>query len=141
MTSYETIFTRFLRKIDDVELARQIELYSDLAEEDMIGWLHSAVARIGCIEHESITLNDEDKCVEEDLSEIELEFYSLGMKVEWLTPIVESRVNLAQMFGGKEEKLGVTAPVRCIRKRCSVFLRICWDTLKLNHHNATMKYA
>lgn len=104
MTSYETIFTRFLRKIDDVELARQIELYSDLAEEDMIGWLHSAVARIGCIEHESITLNDEDKCVEEDLSEVELEFYSLGMKVEWLTPIVESRVNLAQMFGGKEEK-------------------------------------
>ena len=104
MTSYETIFTRFLRKIDDVELARQLELFPDLAEEDMIGWLHSAIARIGYIEHETLTLDDVGKCIEEDLSELELEFYSLGMKVEWLTPIVESRINLSQMFGGKEEK-------------------------------------
>ena len=70
----------------------------------MTGWLHSAVAKIGRIEQSSITFDDDTQTIAEDLSDIDIEIYALGMKVEWLTPIVDSKLNLAQMFGGKEEK-------------------------------------
>lgn len=102
MTSYETIFNCFLRKIHDVELARQIEYSPDLVEEDMIGWLHSAVAKTGCLEHDGVTLDDDMGEVGEDLSDLEIEMYALGMVVEWLTPLVMRRSTIAQMFTGKE---------------------------------------
>lgn len=103
-TSYEKIFNTFLRKINDVEFANQIQLNQEYAVDDMTGWLHSAVAKIGRIEQSSITFDDDTQTIAEDLSDIDIEIYALGMKVEWLTPIVDSKLNLAQMFGGKEEK-------------------------------------
>lgn len=103
-TSYEKIFNTFLRKINDVEFANQIQFNQEYAVDDMTGWLHSAVAKIGRIEQSSITFDDDTQTIAEDLSDIDIEIYALGMKVEWLTPIVDSKLNLAQMFGGKEEK-------------------------------------
>lgn len=102
MTSYETIFNCFLRKIHDVELARQIEYNPDYAKQDMVGWLHSAVAKTGYLEHDGITFDDDYEEITEDLSDLEVELYALGMIAEWLTPLVNRRSNLAQMFTGKE---------------------------------------
>lgn len=102
MTSYETIFDCFLRKIHDVELARQMEFSPDLVKEDMIGWLHSAVAKTGYLEQTGITFDDDGESLGEDLSDLEIEYYALGMVAEWLTPLVNKRSMLAQMFTGKE---------------------------------------
>ena len=102
MTSYETIFDCFLRKIHDVELARQMEFSPDLVKEDMIGWLHSAVAKTGYLEQTGITFDDDGEILGEDLSDLEIEYYELGMVAEWLTPLVNKRSMLAQMFTGKE---------------------------------------
>lgn len=104
MTSYETIFNCFLRKINDVELARQIKFNRDFVLEEMTGWLHSSIAKLGLFEQEQITFDDENMQIEEDLTDWEIEIYALGVRVEWLEPLVKSRVNLSQMFGGKEEK-------------------------------------
>lgn len=112
MTSYETIFNAFLRKIDDVELANQIESDSQYVIEDMIGWLHSAVAKLGNIDCDSLVLDDDAETMtaydtsnnEVDLSEFAIEAYSIGMQIEWLTPIVNRTTSLKQVFGGKEEK-------------------------------------
>lgn len=104
MTSYEKIFECSLRKIHDVELARQIEFNTELVTQDMIGWLHSAVAKIGPMTHDAITFDDDAMTIEEDLSDIEIELYALGMNIEWLEPLVRRRANISQLFGGKEEK-------------------------------------
>ena len=104
MTSYEVIFNAFLRKIEDIELAERIQLDEESAIEDMIGWLHSAVAHLGYLEHDTLTFNDEEMQFEEDLTDVEVEFYALGVRVEWLESIVKRRGNFMQMFGGKEEK-------------------------------------
>lgn len=105
MTSYETIYNCFLRKIDDPELANQLDTNPEWIEEDFKGYLHSAVSKqLKVIETETITFNDEEEYIEEDLSDFEVEILALGMVVEWLTPIVRRTANLRQMFGGKEEK-------------------------------------
>ena len=104
MTSYETIFNCFLRKIHDAELARQMEYNPDLVREDLIGYLHSAVAKTGYLEQTGITFDDDAEMIEEDLSDLEIELYALGVMVEWLTPLVNRRSNIAQMFTGSESK-------------------------------------
>lgn len=103
MTSYEKIFKSFLRKISDAELANRIEFNTELAIEDMVGYLHSAVAKYN-IDDKTITLDDDNQVIEEDLSDWEIEMYALGMRIEWLEPLVQARMNFAQMIGGKEEK-------------------------------------
>lgn len=103
MTSYEKIFKCFLRKISDAELANRLEFNTELAIEDMIGYLHSAVAKYN-IDDKTITFDDDNQVIEEDLSDWEIEMYALGMRIEWLEPLVQARMNISQMFGGKEEK-------------------------------------
>ena len=102
MTSYEDIFKCFLRKIHDRELARQMEYDPESVQEDLIGYLHSAVAKIGYLDRTGITFDDDALMIEEDLTDKEIELYALGMQIEWLTPLVMRRTNIAQMFTGKE---------------------------------------
>lgn len=104
MTSYEKIFTCFLRKIDDIDLAQTITSNPDIANSEMTGWLHSAVAKLGTFDQKQITFHDDTMTVDEDLTDFDIEIYALGMRVEWLEPIIARKVNLVQMFGGKEEK-------------------------------------
>ena len=105
MTSYETIFNRFLRKIDDPELAVQLSENAEWVEEEFTGYLHSAVAKqLKVIESDTITFNDPEGDIEEDLSDFEIEILALGMLVEYLTPLVNRVSNMKMILGGKEEK-------------------------------------
>lgn len=105
MTSYETIFNRFLRKIDDPELAVQLSENAEWVEEEFTGYLHSAVAKqLKVIESDTITFNDPEGYIEEDLSDFEIEILALGMLVEYLTPLVNRVSNMKMILGGKEEK-------------------------------------
>ena len=105
MTSYETIFNRFLRKIDDPELAVQLSENAEWVEEEFTGYLHSAVAKqLKVIESDTITFYDPEGYIEEDLSDFEIEILALGMLVEYLTPLVNRVSNMKMILGGKEEK-------------------------------------
>lgn len=103
MTSYEKIFKSFLRKVSDAELANRLEFNTELAIDDMTGYLHSAVAKYN-VDDRVITFDDDNQVINEDLSDWEVEMYALGMRIEWLEPLVQARMNISQMFGGKEEK-------------------------------------
>lgn len=109
--SYQDIYSRFLQKIDDCELAQlpQVDVY-----EMMRGWLHSTLSRpyIRSLFSElefkddvlamSCTLT---RSVDDSAdTEFVIELAAMGMVVEWLEPRVKSTTNIAQMFGGKEQK-------------------------------------
>lgn len=109
--SYQDIYSRFLQKIDDCELAQlpQVDVY-----EIMRGWLHSTLSRpyirslfselefkddvlvMSCTLARSVDDNADTEFI--------IELAAMGMVVEWLEPRVKSTTNIAQMFGGKEQK-------------------------------------
>ena len=109
--SYQDIYSRFLQKIDDCELAQlpQVDVY-----EMMRGWLHSTLSR-PYIRSLFSELEFKDDVLEmsctlarsvDDSADTEfiIELAAMGMVVEWLEPRVKSTTNIAQMFGGKEQK-------------------------------------
>ncbi len=109
--SYDVIFSNFLGDITDPVLAGQND---NLANEIMVECLHKAVSSVYVRRlFSSITLDDEiqtmtftmKKTVDESADK---DFVStmLGkaMAVQWVTPQVQSKVNIAQMFTGSTKK-------------------------------------
>lgn len=109
--SYDEIFSNFLGNITDPVLAEQTE---SLANEIMVEYLHKAVSAVYVRRlFSSIILDDGiqtltftmKKIVDE---EADKDFVStlLGksMAVQWTTPQVQSKVNMAQMFTGSTKK-------------------------------------
>ena len=99
MTSYETIYTRCLAKLEDPTLAMLPE--EDL--EDMLhGWMLSAIAKHRKCEHDLSDRDEELKQFNSDLSDLELEIISLLMCREWVSQQLNSVALTLQVFSGKE---------------------------------------
>ena len=109
--SYEDIFSDFLGNITDPQIAslEQSDAYAIMSE-----YLHKTLANPYIRRlFSSVSLDDSilnlkfemefntDENADKDFVRIIL---SKGMLVEWLRPQVESRINLAQFFAGKEQK-------------------------------------
>lgn len=109
--SYDVIFSNFLGNITDPVLAEQAE---SLASEIMVEYLHKAVSAVYVRRlFSSITLDDEIqtlsftmKKVVDESADIDFVATMLGksMAVQWITPQVQSKVNIAQMFTGSTKK-------------------------------------
>lgn len=101
MTSYETVYNRFLAKITDFELPA-------LSEEDfdnmLYGFLVSAISKFVRCKSDLSLRDDENQQFSATLADIEIEILSLLMVAAWLEPQVNSVLVTKQMFGGKEEK-------------------------------------
>lgn len=105
--SYDDIFAYFLGEINDIEL---INLEESLVYQVMCEYLHKAIAKpyvkklFSNIEFddEVLTLNYQLK--RETEVDFILDIIAKGMVVEWLQRQVKDRTNIAQFFGGKEEK-------------------------------------
>ena len=109
--SYDEIFSDFLGSVTDYDLAS-----SDI--DDMYGlmteYLHKALS-LSYVRRlfSSVSLDDTvqmfsfeiNNSVDND-ADIDFVKYILskGMVVEWLKPQVRSKLNIAQFFGGKEQK-------------------------------------
>ena len=114
MTSnYQDIYSRFLRKITDYELAQLLE--AD-ANEKMYEWLRSSLSKTHIRRlFKTLSLDDEIAVMnytmkssvddEEDKDFVE-ELISLQMTVEWVTPRVNNETVINQaIFNSKEAKL------------------------------------
>lgn len=101
MTSYETIYTRALSKIDDPVL---IQLPEEDFENMLYGWLMSAIAKHRKCTHDLSDRDDKLKHFNADLTDIEQEILAILMVREWLAPQLHSVTMTSQVFGGKEEK-------------------------------------
>ena len=98
-TPYEKIYERFLNSVTDFNL---VELDDHTLNEMLKDWLHKAVVR-------ARTSSDlsRDNDIEEfnsDLSDLDIELLSLGMKLAWLDQTLGSTELTLQFVGGKEEK-------------------------------------
>ena len=109
--SYDEIFSDFLGSVTDYDLA-SIDI------DDMYGlmteYLHKALSQ-SYVRRLFTTINFDDVVQNlsfemnngvDDTADLDFVKYILskGMVVEWLKPQVRSKVNIAQFFGGKEEK-------------------------------------
>ena len=105
----DDVYSSFLDKVTDFDIANYEE---DIQKELLIGYLKGALSipylraiftTITIDDYEetiNYTLKTEDGCDEQFI----LELLSKGMVIKWLEPQVKSKVNIAQMFGGKEQK-------------------------------------
>ena len=100
-TPYDAIYKWALRKIEDPSLA---ELPDEILDEELHGWMLSAIAKFRQCKNNLSERDDELRCFNSDLLLIEQEILAVLMAREWLAPQLNS-VNLTyQVFGGKEEK-------------------------------------
>ena len=105
----DDVYSSFLDKVTDFDI---VEYEEDVWKELMVGYLRGALGipylraiftTITIDDYEeaiNYTLKTEDGCDEQFI----IELLSKGMVIKWLEPQVKSKVNIAQMFGGKEQK-------------------------------------
>lgn len=112
VTPYSNIFTRFLRKIKDIDLGNKLIQNTDLAESQMIGYMDSAVENyVQC----STDLSDRDdtlKQFNQKLKTSDEEIIATRMVVEWVSPFVASIMSLQpfltdQEFTTESNRLGI----------------------------------
>lgn len=109
--SYEDLFSDFLGNVTDYDIASMdiSEAYSMMTE-----YLHKALSNTYIRRlFSSIQYDDSVQIFEYELVNIvddssDLDFVksiiTKGMVIEWVKPQVRSKLNLAQFFGGKEQK-------------------------------------
>lgn len=113
--SYETIFSRVRNECDD---PKELSLNENDLNEIYTERLRSVVGEVNVRRLFSILkLDDEIQQMTWELSntidkndqsldeEFVIEIFVLGMTINWLKPIVNSKVATSIMIGGKEEKL------------------------------------
>ena len=128
MTSYDVLYNRALSQITDPLLAQLPEEDLEIMLHD---WLMDAIVEPVVGEYDFSDRDEELKRFNFDISERDQKILGIHMVRGWLAPQIRSVTLTNQVYSGKETKLGFMSPVRCIRKRCSVFLRICWKALRV----------
>ena len=99
MTSYSTVYSRFLNSITDFNF---VDLDEDTLEEMMKDWLHSAIVKVRT--SSDLSYDDKKECFNNDLSDLDIELLSIGMRLSWLDQTLNSSELTLQFIGGKEEK-------------------------------------
>ena len=99
MTSYETVYGRFLNSITDFNLA---EVDDHTLNEMLKDWLHTAIVKTRT--SSKIIRNDVDEVFNSDLSDLDIELLAMGMILAWLDQTLNSTDNVLMFIGGKEEK-------------------------------------
>ena len=99
MTSYSTVYSRFLNTTTDFDLA---ELDDYTLSDMMKGWLHSAIVKVRT--SGDLSRDDENEVFNNDLSDLDIELLAIGMKLSWLDQRINSTEYTSLFVGGKEEK-------------------------------------
>lgn len=99
MTSYETIYNRFLSRTTDFNLA---ELDDYTFNEMLKNWLCSAIIKTRT--KSDLSRDDENEVFVNELSDLDVELLSMGMTLAWLDQTLNSTELTLQFLGGKEEK-------------------------------------
>jgi hypothetical protein len=128
MTLYSTLYNRALAQITDPLLAQLPEEDLEIMLHD---WLMDAIVEPVVGEYDFSDRDEELKQFNFNISDRDQKILSIHMVRGWLAPQIRSVTLTQQVYSGKETKLGLVSTVRCIGKPCSVFLRICWEALRV----------
>ena len=105
----DDVYSSFLDKVTDFDLGSYED---DILEELLMGYLKGALSipYLRAI-FTTVSIDDYDEVINFTLKtedgfdeQFVIELLSKGMVIKWLEPQVKSKVNTAQMFGGKEQK-------------------------------------
>ncbi len=99
MTSYEIVYKRFLNSTTDFNLA---DLDDYTLNEMLKEWLHSAIVKSRT--SSDLSRDDEAESFNNDLSDLDIELLSMGMRLAWLDQRINSTEYTNLFVGGKEEK-------------------------------------
>lgn len=111
-SSYETIFNKFLGRVTDYDFLTIDEAY---LWEQVSEWVENSIATpslrvifssITCDkETQTLTYTLRNSAGDELSDQLYVEkLFAMSFVIQWLEPTVKNKVNLNQMFGGKEEK-------------------------------------
>ena len=100
MTSYETVYGRFLNSMTDFNLA---DLDDHTLSEMLKDWLHSAIVKTRT-SSDLTARDDDDEVFNIDLPELDIELLAMGMRLAWLDQRINSTEYTNLFIGGKEEK-------------------------------------
>lgn len=101
MTSYETIYNRFLAKITDYKI---LEMEDEDVKIMLKEWMFSAIANFLTCQSDLSKRDDVLEEFEESLTDLEVEILSILMVSEWLAPQLNSVLLTKQLITGKDEK-------------------------------------
>jgi hypothetical protein len=99
MTSYETVYGRFLNSTTDFNLA---DLDDHTLNEMLKGWLNSAIVKVRT--SSDLSHDDEGEVFNNDLDNTDIELLAMGMRLAWLDQRINSTEYTNLFVGGKEEK-------------------------------------
>ncbi len=111
-SSYETIFNKFLGRVTDYDFLTIDEAY---LWEQVSEWVENSIATsslrvifssITCDkETQTLTYTLRNSAGDELSDQLYVEkLFAMSFVIQWLEPTVKNKVNLNQMFGGKEER-------------------------------------
>lgn len=98
MTAYTTIYSSFLDKVNDYDLA---DMTAELAQTSMRGWLNQAVVRFLESCKKDLTQTEEGGFTE-DLDLMEIDILTEGMVEAWLKPIRNNLDSLRNALSTKD---------------------------------------
>ena len=99
-TPYEKIYSRFLNRITDFNLA---DLDDYTLNEMLKNWLYSAIVKVRT-SNDLSKRDDENGAFANDLTDMDVELLAMGMTLAWLDQTLNSTELTLQFIGGKEEK-------------------------------------
>ena len=99
-TPYEKVYGRFLNHMTDFNLA---DLDDHTLGEMFKDWLHSAIVTTRT-SSDLAARDDDNEAFKNDLSDLDVELLSMGMRLAWLDQRINSTEYTNLFIGGKEEK-------------------------------------
>ena len=99
-TPYEVVYNRFLQKISDYKL---LSLPEEDVEAILYSYLVSAIAKTKQCQNDLGDRDEENKCFNSTLLDIEIEILALQMVCEWVEPQLKNVLYTKQFIGSKEE--------------------------------------
>ena len=102
MTSYLTIYNRFLDKVTDYFIF-------ELSDEDTCNYCHkllmSALANLKNLDNNLDDIDDDNNVFNSDLTNKEIEYVACQMVCEWLTPQINNTTLTTFYIGTKDDYL------------------------------------
>ena len=104
-TPYEVVYNRFLQKISDYKL---LSLPEEDVEAILYSYLVSAIAKTKQCQNDLGDRDEENKCFNSTLLDIEIEILALQMVCEWVEPQLNNVLYTKQFIGSKDCKTCAT---------------------------------
>ena len=127
-TPYEVVYNRFLQKISDYKL---LSLPEEDVEAILYSYLVSAIAKTKQCQNDLGDRDEENKCFNSTLLDIEIEILALQMVCEWVEPQLNNVLYTKQFIGLQNLRDSAAMQARKLRRDYSYRYTTYFDDVNL----------